>query len=221
MPSPGWWQGQLVGVAVVSLWLAALSLVALRVRDRWPEQREWSRKLIHIGSGPVVIIAWICRIEPRIAVAAAATITLLAALNHRIRVLPAVEDIDRHSYGTIAYGASITVLLLLYFPEQPAAAAAGVMVMALGDGLAGLVGPLFASPSWEVLGQRRSLLGTAAMALASFLVLLILSTIAPGPGLGGILAIVSVATVLEQVSLLGIDNLSVPIMVGWLWSTLS
>jgi phytol kinase len=72
-----------------------------------------------------------------------------------------------------------------------------------------------------VLGQRRSLLGTAAMGLASLTVLLALTLIAPSPGPLSIVAIVSIATVLEQFSLLGIDNFTVPIGVAWLWDTLA
>ena len=69
--------------------------------------------------GPVVLIAWACGVERLIAVPAAVTITLLAALNHRMRVLPAIEDVERRSYGTIAYGASISLLLWSVLARQP------------------------------------------------------------------------------------------------------
>jgi len=219
-----WWQQQLRGGLAVGGWLTLLSLSALVVRHQWPEQREWSRKLVHIGSGPVVLIAWALGIDRLIAIPAAAAVTLLAALNHRVRVLPAIEDVDRHSYGTIAYGASITLLLALWWPEHRATVAAGVLVMALGDGLAGLVGPLIPSPSWSVLGQRRSLVGTATMALASLSVLLLLAAFAGGggtPSTQGIVAITAIAVLLEQVANGGIDNLSVPIAVAALWRWLA
>ena len=218
-----WWQHQLLGCLAVGGWLTFLSLSALVVRDRWPEQREWSRKVVHIGSGPVVLIAWALGIDRLIAVPAAAAVTLLAALNHRVRVLPAIEDVDRHSYGTIAYGASITLLLWIWWPEHRAAVAAGVLVMALGDGLAGLLGPLIASPSWSVLGQRRSLVGTGTMALATITVLVILAANTGGgtgslPAIG---AITVIAVLLEQFASGGIDNLTVPIAVAGLWRLLA
>ena len=144
--------GQLWGVAAVAGWLTLLAALALEVRRRWQGRREWSRKLVHIGTGAVLPIAWLFGIDQAIALPAAALVTLLAALNHRVGVLPAIEDIDRHSYGTIAYGASITLLLWLYWPQQPAAATAGVLVMAFGDGLAGLLGPWIPSSNWRVCG---------------------------------------------------------------------
>ncbi|WP_225322900.1 diacylglycerol/polyprenol kinase family protein [Synechococcus sp. RSCCF101] len=192
--------------------------LALWVRGRWPAQREWPRKIVHIGTGPVVLIAWAVQVDRWIALPVAASVTLLAALNHRIRVLPAVEDVDRHSYGTVAYGLAITLLAWWFWPAQAAAMAVGVMVMALGDGLAGLVGPAVRSPSWSVMGQRKSLAGTLAMALVSLLTLLLARMITgTGPELWTLPALALVATGLEQVAVAGIDNLSVPLSVSWLW----
>jgi phytol kinase len=217
---------QLLGVAAVVGWLTLLALAALAVRKRWNGQREWSRKLVHIGTGAVVPIAWGFGISQAIAVPAAGAITLLAAVNHRIRVLPAIEDVDRHSYGTIAYGASITTLLWCFWPQQPAAVTAGVLVMALGDGLAGLLGPLVPSFSWTVWGQRKSLVGTGAMALASLTVLVVLRAVAlaqgcaaPAPELLPLIALAGV--LLEQWAVVGFDNFTVPVAVGWLWSALA
>ena len=216
--------------------MAAVLALALLVRRRWPEQREWSRKLVHMGTGPVVLLAWALQIERGIALPVAAAVTVLTALNHRFRLLPAVEDVGRPSYGTVAYGASITLLLVLFWPAQPAAVAAGVLVMAFGDGLAGLLGPLVRSPSWSLWGQRKSLVGTGAMAIASAAVLSLLWFLqgpagavsglehwaAAGPPQAGvaILVITALAVGLEQLSAYGLDNLSVPLVVGLLWSLL-
>ena len=215
-----WWLVQALGVGAALLWLTLVAATALAVRQRWPQRREWSRKVAHIGSGPVVLIAWGLGIDRWLAIAAAGLVTGLAMLNHRTRVLPAIEDVDRASFGTVAYGASITLLLLLWWPGQAAAAAAGVLVMALGDGLAGLLGPQIVSPSWRVLGERRSLVGTAAMALASLAALAVVAGLAPqvAPAPAALVLIALAATALEQVAWLGIDNLTVPLLVGGLWT---
>ncbi|WP_087068497.1 diacylglycerol/polyprenol kinase family protein [Cyanobium sp. NIES-981] len=220
------WQQQLAGVLAVSGWLAVLSIAAIQLRRCWdaeasPKRREWSRKLVHIGTGLVVPMAWAMGIARDIAIPAATLVTLLAALNHRFRVLPAVEDVGRPSYGTVAYGASITLLLWIWWPERPATVAAGVLVMAVGDGLAGLLGPVWISPSWTVFGQRRSLLGTAVMASASTVVLVLLASLAAGPAWPGLVGIAIAATLLEQVGVAGVDNLTVPLGVAWLWQALA
>lgn len=220
------WAPQLIGMAAVAGWLALLAVAAMAVRRRWNGQREWSRKLAHIGTGAVIPIAWLCGIDRRLAIPAAGVVTLLAALNHRWRLIPAIEDVGRHSYGTIAYGASITLLLWLYWPAEPASVTAGVLVMALGDGLAGLLGPLVPSPSWTIWGQRKSLVGTAAMAGGSLAMLLLVQRLAAAaelnhPGPVGLLAIAAVAVLLEQAAVAGLDNFSVPVVSGWLWHQLS
>jgi phytol kinase len=222
----GWWQQQLIGIAAVLVWLALVASLVLAVRARWPQRGEWSRKVAHIGAGPVVLIAWCFGVDRWIAISAALSVTLLAAFNHRRRLLPGIEDIDRASYGTVAYGASIALLLVGWWPQQPLTVAAGVLVMACGDGLAGLVGSQVASPTWQILGQRRSLAGTATMALTSLGVLVALAGLAAAvgqqaPPTAALIAIATAAALLEQVAIGGLDNLTVPLAAAWLWSRLT
>ena len=193
---------------------------ALLARNRWPNQRELSRKIVHIGTGAVIPMAWWFAIPAVIAIPFAGVVTLATAINQRWRLIPAVEDVDRNSYGTTAYGLAITALLVMYWPHQPEAVCAGVLVMACGDGLAGLIGRAVTSPRWTVAGQTKSLAGTATMLTVSFGVLLAL-TITDGSGVNGTgaLLLAAVATGLEQISPAGIDNLSVPLAVGFLWAT--
>ena len=133
---------------------------AIICRYLYPGQKELSRKIIHIGTGPVLPLAWVLKISSNIAIPVASIITLGLFINHRLRLLPAMEDINRQSYGTIAYGMSITILIICLWPEHAAAVSAGVLVMSFGDGLAGLIGPKWKSPDWLILGQRKSLIGT-------------------------------------------------------------
>ena len=195
---------------------------ALICRKRWPEQRELSRKIVHIGTGPIVVLAWWLSIPASIAVPVAFAVTVITAINHRIQLLPAVEDVDRNSYGTVAYGLAISLLLLLFWPEQAVAVCAGVLVMAFADGLAGLVGRGMSSPSWSVWQQRKSVAGTVTMGLVTALVLLLLVLISQSPLHPlRLIAVCALAVGLEQWGRWGIDNLSVPMAVGlsWMWMT--
>ena len=187
-------------------------------RRWWPNQRELSRKILHIGVGPVLPLAWGLSIPTQWAMPIAIAVTVFAFINHRWRFLPAVEDVERHSYGTVAYGLSITTLLILFWPSRADAVCAGVLVMALGDGLAGLIGRSIPSSRWTVLGQTKSVAGTLTMALVSTLVLVGLMLARGNPISWGIaLGISAMATALEQISPAGVDNLSVPLLVGLCW----
>ena len=194
---------------------------AVLCRRLRPNQRELSRKIVHIGTGAVVPLAWFFEIPFVIALPVAAVITVVTTINHQWLFIPAVEDVDRNSYGTIAYGVAITTLLLLFWPGRADAVSAGVLVMALGDGLAGLIGRNVDSPKWVLFGQTKSSVGTMTMAVVSGLVLI---GLAQGSGadlsLPAALGMVAMATGLEQLSWGGLDNLSVPLSVGVLWSQL-
>ena len=194
---------------------------AVLCRRLRPNQRELSRKIVHIGTGAVVPLAWFFEIPFVIALPVAAVITVVTTINHQWRFIPAVEDVDRNSYGTIAYGIAITTLLLLFWPTRADAVSAGVLVMALGDGLAGLIGRNVESPKWVLFGQTKSSVGTMTMAVVSGLVLIGLARWSGADlSLPAALGMVAMATGLEQLSWRGLDNLSVPLSVGVLWSQL-
>ena len=194
---------------------------AVLCRRLRPNQRELSRKIVHIGTGAVVPLAWFFEIPFVVALPVAAVITVVTTINHQWCFIPAVEDVDRNSYGTIAYGIAITTLLLLFWPTRADAVSAGVLVMALGDGLAGLIGRNVASPKWVLFGQTKSSVGTMTMAVVSGLVLIGLARWSGADlSLPAALGMVAMATGLEQLSWSGLDNLSVPLSVGVLWSQL-
>jgi phytol kinase len=209
------------GPLIIVIWLVFVVGLALISRQIWPQQKELNRKVIHIGTGAVVPLAWLFEIPSVIAIPCAAVITLITAINHQWRFIAAIEEVDRKSYGTIAYGFAITVLLMLFWPHRPDAVTAGVLVMALGDGLAGLVGRQLKTPKWIIFEQTKSIAGTLTMAVVSILVLIILSTITNQIVFAPVaIAIALGATGLEQISMRGIDNLTVPLGVGLAWSAL-
>jgi phytol kinase len=59
-------------------------------------------KDVHIGIGPVLPLAWLLDVPGSIAVPCAVVVTLIAFINNRWNLLPAVEDVGRDSYGTVA-----------------------------------------------------------------------------------------------------------------------
>jgi phytol kinase len=211
----------ITGPIAILTWMAMVVAGAVFCRRLRPNQRELSRKIVHIGTGAVVPLAWFFEIPFVVALPVAAVITVVTTINHQWRFIPAVEDVDRNSYGTIAYGIAITTLLLLFWPTRADAVSAGVLVMALGDGLAGLIGRNVGSPKWVLFGQTKSSVGTMTMAVVSGLVLIGLARWSGADlSLPAALGMVAMATGLEQLSWSGLDNLSVPLSVGVLWSQL-
>ncbi len=201
----------LTGLALITAWLGAVFIFASLISKRWPQQQELSRKVVHIGAGFALPIAWATEIPVSLALAAAALASSLALINHRWRLLASIEDVGRFSYGTVAYGASITILLAFFWPQRADLVCAAVLTMALADGLAGLLGANFSSRPWQIFGQTKSIIGTATMALVT---LLVLALLLPNLPWHVVIAIATSATLLEQFSWAGLDNLTVPLLVG-------
>ena len=187
-------------------------MIAFLCKRFFPKQEELSRKIIHIGTGPVILLACLFEIPKNIAFFSALFITIALGINYQYRLLPAIEDIERKSFGTIAYGISITLLLLLFWPRYASSISIGVLSMAFGDGLAGLIGRSINSPKWLVLGQTKSIAGTLTMGSVVALTTSVISSINNLDIQPLEIVVISlIATFLEQISPWGIDNLTVPI----------
>ncbi len=209
----------LKSLLIISVWLTIVLSSSFIAQKITSNNNELSRKIVHIGTGPILPLAWWLNISSEIAIGFASLVTIGLLINYRLHLIPTFENVKRKSYGTVAYGTSISLLLIFFWSKNPAAVCSGVMVMAFGDGLAGLIGKQIKSKSWEVLQQQKSLIGTLTMAITSFIVLIGIN-IASGFNLGlmPIFLISIAATCLEQISPYGIDNLTVPIGVAFLWN---
>ena len=201
-----------VAIIVIALWIITVLIISFLCKKYFPKKEELSRKIIHIGTGPVILLAWLFDIPKNIAFLSAFLITIALSVNYQYRLLPSIEEIERKSFGTIAYGISITVLILLFWPSYASSIAIGILSMAFGDGLAGLIGRSINSPQWSVLGQSKSVAGTLTMGSVVGITTASISLfnnleIQPIE----IIVISLVATFLEQISPWGIDNITVPI----------
>ena len=197
---------------VIILWIITILIIAYLCKRYFPKKEELSRKIIHIGTGPVILLAALFNIPKTIAFFSALLITIALCINYKYRLIPSIEDIERKSFGTIAYGISITLLLLVFWPRYSSSISIGVLSMAFGDGLAGLIGRSITSPKWSILGQTKSIAGTFTM---GSIVAITTATISLVNNLEiqplEIIVISLIATILEQISPWGIDNLTVPI----------
>ena len=201
-----------VALTGLGLYVGCLFILASWIRSKWQDSQELSRKLIHIGCGFLLPLSYWFQIPQWIALTASLVATSLVIINHKMQLISLIEDVERKTYGTTFYCASISILIFFFWNVDPIAMLSGALVMALSDGLAGLIGRGIPSPTWMVEGQTKSLAGTATMLLSTATILITISFQAESElSLTSLILISSVITALEQYSLFGIDNLSVPI----------
>ena len=202
----------MINFALIGIYIAFIFLISKLFKNFYPNNQELLRKIIHIGMGPLIPLAKFLEIEQSAAQYFAGGMSILIVINYIYKLFPIIEDVDRKSFGTFFYCFSLLIMISLFWEHDPLALTAGFFIMTLGDGLAGLIGKNFKSRSWKIFNQRKSILGTTTMFLIS---LFVLSTLGYTNNINFnyyYFLIALLATLLEQISIIGIDNLSVPII---------
>ena len=183
-------------------------------KDKPYDNNEIKRKIIHIGIGPLIPIAQFLQIDQNSALFFTGIILFLVLINYTYKIFPTIEDIERKSFGTLFYCLSLFILIFLFWEKDPYSLITGFFIMTFGDGLAGLIGKTFNSRSWFFLKQKKSLFGTITMFLTSLIVVSIIGYAQQNSFNFNYFTIAFIATLLEQFSILGIDNFIVPISSG-------
>ena len=202
---------------IIFIYLTILVTVAEVLNRSVADDPELTRKVVHIGSGNVILLAWWLDIKAEVIISAAVIAAIIALISYVTPILPSINSVGRKSLGTLFYAVSIGILTQLFWRVRPEYTAIGILVMAWGDGMAAIVGQRFGKHKYRVWGIEKSWEGSAAMAIATMTVTFTILLFSQGNSLQSwstaIIVAVS-ATALEAFSKLGIDNLSVPLISG-------
>ena len=201
----------MIKFTIVLLYLFSIFLISVVFKKFNKNSKEITRKIIHIGIGPLIPIAQLLKIDQISALIFTGIVSLTVLINYTYKIFPTIEDVERKSYGTFFYCLSLFILISLFWNKDPFSLISGFFIMTFGDGLAGLIGKSFNSSSWIFLKQRKSLLGTVAMFITSLIVVCTIGYIQQNSFYYSYFTIAFIATILEQFSVLGIDNFIVPI----------
>jgi phytol kinase len=202
-------------ITAVTLWVSLILLISWLVHRFAQGEPEIVRKIVHIGTGNVILLAWWLNVPASLGIIASIIASAITLLSYRFPILPGINSVGRQSLGTFFYAVSMGILVAWFWHiQQPQYAAIGIMVMAWGDGLAALIGQRFGKHKYMLMGAQKSWEGSLTMALVSFFISsCILLSVEGNLWLTWVvsLAIALVATSLEAISFLGIDNLTVPL----------
>lgn len=219
-----------------------ISLVWLRLND-FAAARGWvssrlSRKIIHIGTGPLFVLCWLLFDNAPEAPYLAALVPLLITAQFALIGLglwrddAAVQAMSRTGdrreilRGPLFYGLIFVLLTVLYW-KSPAGVVA-LMLLCGGDGIADLVGrrwgqhplPWSRRKTWE--GSLAVFLGGWVLA-AAVLAAYVAAGAFPAPWAAYLVPLTAVAfaaAVVESLPLEEIDNLTVPlaaVLLARLW----
>lgn len=178
--------------AIATLITFLIAIAWLRLND-FAAQRGWissdlSRKIIHIGTGPLFVLCWLFYPDHALARYLAALVPLAITVQFIlvgvgvIKDEAAVKAMSRSGNrreilrGPLLYGIAFVALTLIYWRDSPIGMAA-LMILCGGDGLADVIGRRFgrrklpwnAGKSW--VGSMGMLVGgwlTAALILMAY-----------------------------------------------------
>ncbi len=201
----------MIKFTVILLYLFSIFFISIVFKKYNEDSREIVRKIIHIGIGPLIPIAQFLEINQNSALVFTGIVSLMVFINYTYKLFPTIEDVERKSYGTLFYCLSLFILIYLFWDKDPYALISGFFIMTFGDGLAGLIGKSFNSKSWIFFKQKKSLFGTMTMFLTSLIIVCSIGYSQQNSLNLNYFTIAFLATLLEQFSVLGIDNFIVPI----------
>jgi len=210
----------------------AVALIFLRLMD-FAAHRGWigsqlSRKLIHIGTGPLFVICWLLFTDAPISRYLAALVPLSITAQFALVGLGVVKDQsaveamsrsgDRREIlrGPLYYGIIFVVVTVLYWLETPTGIVA-LMLVCGGDGMADIIGRRYGERKlpWN---KKKSWMGSLWFLIGGWLLtILILAVfiqagVFPGPinaYFMKVTVIALVVTFVESVSPPDIDNLTI------------
>jgi len=224
----------------MNIWIAvaltfAIALLWLRVMD-YIASKGWissslSRKIIHIGTGPIFVLCWLFYPDIPLSRYLAALVPLGITIQFLLVGLGVIKDqasVDAMSRtgdkreilrGPLFYGIAFVVLTVWFWKDTPIGIIA-LMILCGGDGLADVVGKSISSKPlpWS---SRKTWAGSLAVLAGGFITALVILSvfILSGDFTDSIssyafpVLIISVASaIVESLPFTDIDNITIPVI---------
>ena len=206
-----WWR-----IAIVPVYVGSIVLTAELLHRYTDTKPEHVRKVVHIGTGNVMLIAWLLQLPTWVGITSAVLAGIITLISYRLPILPGVNSVGRKSLGTFFYAVSIGILTAIFWNlNLPYYGVIGILIMSWGDGLAAIIGQKFGKHPYIILGNTKSWEGTATMFIVSYAIVAIVLYSVQGnisqTWLVGIPVAIA-ATAVESIAQWGLDNLSVPLI---------
>ena len=217
------WNQNYTALIVSFAYVFGVIAVAELLRRFAGRSLDFTRKFIHIGVGMWIVGTVLLFENCYLALIPPAVFVIINAVSYWRGTITAMETGDKSNLGTIYFPISFAVIIYCFW-GMPVPMVASMMPMTWGDAQAGLVGRRYGFHRYTVLGHTRSVEGSVAMLLWSWistsLVLFVLPLVLGLPTISPLLALIYggatalVCTLVEALSPWGIDNLTVPLAAG-------
>jgi len=194
--------------------LAILALAEILWRKKTLRQ-EYHRKFVHMGVG-LFVAFWPWLISWREIQVIGVAMAIVVVLDREIRFFKLDRRITRQTFGDLFFALAISLCALLTTNKYFFMIA--VLHVAVADGMAAIIGRKYGAKwRYKVFGETRSVLGTMAFWSSSFVILGIglLFVLQPSIYAYAIMLLVlpPLLSLLENLSILGLDNIVISVAV--------
>jgi len=191
----------------------AIFLIGEVVRRLIPLNTEISRKAVHLLGGLTALSFPYLFASHWTVLALSVSFCAIVLITKRKGILKSVHDVERKSHGGIYYPAAVYLIFLLS-SNKPVIYFISILVMAVSDTMAALVGGKYGVIKFDVEGNLKSLEGSIAFFFVTFLCihlpLLLLTDVGRFESVLIAFIIALLVTGFEAISVSGSDNIIVP-----------
>lgn len=181
-------------------------------------QHETTRKLAHVSAGSVAAGLPLLLTKPQI-IGLALLFTAVMIISKRRRLFTSIHDIGRRTYGEFVFPAGIALTALLS-PDWRIYTF-GILTMAFGDALASLIGQKYGRHRYKLGLADKTFEGSAALFLTALVIGLAINGLSPDSRMLATISAAGAATLVEAITPLGFDNLTVPVVAAYVLAIFS
>jgi len=221
-----------MNVILATVLTFTIALAFLRIMDffahrGWIESRM-SRKLIHIGTGPIFVLCWLMFPDVPVARWLAALVPFVITAQFAlvglgimkdeasVKAMSRTGDPKEILRGPLFYGIMFVLMTIIFWKDSPVGMTA-LMIMCGGDGIADLVGRRVKSPNlpWS---PNKTVAGSISVFLGGWLLSAFVLVIFVGAGVFAkpftayvmpLTVIALVSTLVESLPFKDVDNITV------------
>lgn len=208
-------------MVLVAAMLACVFMAVSQFRKRFKPRPETSRKLVHIGMGPVILaFPWLFQNSWPVLVLCGAVLAAMAILRSRPTVGlfadwgHSLHDIGRSSFGDFCYPVA-TAILFVVAHQEPMLYVISILLLIIADAVAALIGQSYGLHAYQTLDGTKTIEGSIAFFQSAFLSVLLPLILFTEVGRKETVLIALMlgllVTLFEAVAWRGLDNLFVPL----------
>lgn len=203
---------------IVSYLYIGLVIVVAKIFEK--KGKEASRKFIHIMLGNWWFIAMYFFTNVWYSMFVPITFVIINFISYKKDLIKVMERDEQDGLGTVYYAVALLILVIISFGiyKKPILGLVPNLIMAYGDGFAAVFGKLIKSKEYKVGNTTKTFAGSLTMFIISFSTILVYLILKYQVGILqlGQVFIVSfitsiIITIIEAISIKGLDNITVPL----------